>query len=234
MSGSRARTAWFAPDLALVAAAVTLFYCLFLFQGYQKLFRDSDAGWHIRNGEAILATHELPRTDPYSFTRAGEPWFAWEWGSDVIVGAIHRAAGLSGVAMFYGVADRCRSVDVVPAALGHAREFPAGVRDVAAAALDLQHPLAGAAACDQLAVSGGGGDVGGESLAANGGSYGAAGCRVWSLWANLHASFFMAAVIAAIYAVQQRGSVVVRRWPRRLLRWPTLTDGGCTSTSSGI
>jgi len=80
---------------------VTLFYCLFLFQGYQKLFRDSDAGWHIRTGEAILQTGTLPRTDPYSFTRAGQPWFAWEWGSDLIVGAVHRAAGLSGVALFY-------------------------------------------------------------------------------------------------------------------------------------
>src|ERR1043165_7233874 len=33
------------PDLAFVAAGVALFYCLLLFQGYQQLFRDSDAGW---------------------------------------------------------------------------------------------------------------------------------------------------------------------------------------------
>ncbi len=95
------RFAWLIPDLAMVAACVTLFYCLFLFQGYRKLFRDSDAGWHIRAGEQILATGHLPRTDPYSFTRAGQPWFAWEWGADVVVGAIHRASGLTGVALFY-------------------------------------------------------------------------------------------------------------------------------------
>ncbi|MCL4401308.1 MAG: hypothetical protein M1436_01405 [Acidobacteria bacterium] len=93
-----------APDLAGIAAAVVLFYCLFLFQGYQKLFRDSDAGWHIRTGEAILSTRTLPRTDPYSFTRAGQPWYAWEWGADALMGAAHRAAGLSGVAMLYGLA----------------------------------------------------------------------------------------------------------------------------------
>jgi hypothetical protein len=91
------------PDLALVAGSVTLFYCLFLFEGYQKLFRDSDAGWHIRTGERILTTGMLPRTDAYSFTRAGQPWFAWEWASDVAAGAIHRAAGLTGMALFYGV-----------------------------------------------------------------------------------------------------------------------------------
>lgn len=97
-------SAWFQPDLGLIAATVALFYCLFLFQGYQKLFRDSDAGWHIRNGEAILASRKLPRTDPFSFTRAGQPWFAWEWGTDVLTGAIHRAGGLRGVALLYAVA----------------------------------------------------------------------------------------------------------------------------------
>jgi hypothetical protein len=95
---------WCVPDLAFATAVVTLFYCLFLFQGYQKLFRDSDAGWHIRTGEAILATGNLPRTDPYSFTRGGQPWFAWEWLSDVAAGGIHRSLGLKGVALFYAAA----------------------------------------------------------------------------------------------------------------------------------
>jgi hypothetical protein len=94
---------WCVPDLSFATACVTLFYCLFLFQGYQKLFRDSDAGWHIRTGEAILTTGALPRTDPYSFTRGGQPWFAWEWLADVAVGSIHRVAGLKGVAVFYAV-----------------------------------------------------------------------------------------------------------------------------------
>jgi hypothetical protein len=86
----------------MVAAWVTLFYCLFLFQGYQKLFRDSDAGWHIRDGEEILMTGHLPHTDPYSFSRGGRPWFAWEWASDVLTGAVHRAGGLRAVALLYG------------------------------------------------------------------------------------------------------------------------------------
>ena len=94
---------WLAPDLALVAAAVTCFYCLFLSQGYQNLFRDSDSGWHILNGESILASGNLPRTDSFSFSKPGEPWFAWEWGADVVVGALHRSGGLAAVAGFYGV-----------------------------------------------------------------------------------------------------------------------------------
>jgi hypothetical protein len=104
MSTPEVRPRWWVPDLAMVAACVTLFYCVFLFQGYQKLFRDSDAGWHIRNGEAILATGTVPHTDPYSFTRAGRPWFAWEWLTDLITGALHRAGGLNAVALFYAAA----------------------------------------------------------------------------------------------------------------------------------
>lgn len=101
---NEARRRWWLPDLAMVAACVTLFYVLFLFQGYQKLFRDSDAGWHIRNGEAILASGTLPHTDPYSFTRVGQPWYAWEWTSDVVSGALDRAGGLNAVALFYAAA----------------------------------------------------------------------------------------------------------------------------------
>jgi hypothetical protein len=93
---------WLVPDVGLVAATVTLFYCLFFFQGYEKLFRDSDAGWHIRNGESILRTGTLPRTDPWSFTRPGQPWVAWEWAADLVTGAIHRSAGLRGVALIDG------------------------------------------------------------------------------------------------------------------------------------
>ena len=58
---------------------------------------DPDIGWHIRTGELILATHSLPRTDPFSSTMHGQAWFAWEWLYDVALGALHRACGLNGV-----------------------------------------------------------------------------------------------------------------------------------------
>ena len=103
-AAGRAVRRYVLPDLALVAFLIALFYCLFLFEGYQKLFRDSDAGWHIRAGEAILATRTLPHADPYSFTRSGEPWFAWEWASDAVTGAAYMAGGLAGVAFFYALA----------------------------------------------------------------------------------------------------------------------------------
>src|SRR5579871_4003862 len=66
------------------------------------------AGERIRIGvgnmgccEAILATAHIPHADPYSFTRGGQPWFAWEWFSDVVTGVLHSAFGLAGVALLY-------------------------------------------------------------------------------------------------------------------------------------
>jgi len=64
------------------------------------LLGDADTGWHIRNGQRILATHLVTRSDPFSYTKAGQPWFAWEWLYDVTIAAIHQAAGLNGVLLF--------------------------------------------------------------------------------------------------------------------------------------
>lgn len=77
--------------------ASTLFFCLFVYDAGTAFFRDSDTGWHIRNGERILAVHTLPSTDPFSFSKSGQPWFAWEWGADVLMGGVYRAAGFRGL-----------------------------------------------------------------------------------------------------------------------------------------
>ncbi len=71
--------------------------------GWEGLLADADIGWHIRTGEWILNHHAVPYHDLYSFSKAGAPWYAWEWGSDVIYGSLHRAAGLKGVVLLAGV-----------------------------------------------------------------------------------------------------------------------------------
>jgi hypothetical protein len=90
---------WLLPNLAAILAVASLAYSLFVFNGGEQFFRDSDSGWHIRNGESILVHRTLPGTDPYSFSKAGEPWVAWEWGSDVLLGLAHRVDGLRGVTL---------------------------------------------------------------------------------------------------------------------------------------
>jgi len=65
-----------------------------------RLLGDAGIGWHIRTGQIILATHAVPRVDPFSSSMAGQPWFAWEWLYDSLVGWLESAAGLNGVVLF--------------------------------------------------------------------------------------------------------------------------------------
>lgn len=72
-------------------------------KGWSQLLVDADIGWHIRTGEYILAHHSVPQHDLYSFSKAGAPWFAWEWLSDVLAALLHGWAGLKGVVLAAGV-----------------------------------------------------------------------------------------------------------------------------------
>jgi hypothetical protein len=68
--------------------------------GVKTLLGDCDTGWHIRAGEWIIANHQAPAHDIFSFSKAGQPWFAWEWLSDVILAGLNAIGGLQLVALF--------------------------------------------------------------------------------------------------------------------------------------
>jgi hypothetical protein len=89
-------------DLFFLAILVWLFMSSGA-AGWQGLLLDGDAGWHIRTGQYILDHHSVPHQDLYSFSKPGAPWYAWEWGSDVLFGWLERLAGLKGVVLFTGV-----------------------------------------------------------------------------------------------------------------------------------
>src|SRR4051812_20413193 len=91
------------PSFGAIVFAVALLEVLFLSNGPQALFRDSDTGWHIRNGEAILRTTAVPRRDSFSYTRNGDTWLSWEWLSDVTFAATQSISGLNGVALLTGI-----------------------------------------------------------------------------------------------------------------------------------
>jgi hypothetical protein len=71
--------------------------------GWVALLSDGDTGWHIRIGDWILQHHAFPRTDFLSFSKAGEPWYAWEWGSEVAMSWLHSWAGMKGVVLGLGL-----------------------------------------------------------------------------------------------------------------------------------
>ena len=96
------------PRLFVPSLSDCLFLAILLWgfaagSGWSVLLADGDTGWHIRTGEYILSTHSVPTRDLFSFSKAGEPWFAWEWLSDVTFAALHRFWGLKGVVVFTGL-----------------------------------------------------------------------------------------------------------------------------------
>lgn len=68
------------------------------------MLADGDTGWHIRTGEWILEQGRFVYRDIFSFSKPGEPWFAWEWLSDVFLALLHKAGGIQAVALFGMVA----------------------------------------------------------------------------------------------------------------------------------
>src|SRR5216684_1936776 len=83
-------------DLASLTPILVLFWCT---SGVGWLLTDSDTGWHIRAGEWILKNGRVPATDLFSFTKADQPWFAWEWLSDVLMAVVHGHSGLAGIVL---------------------------------------------------------------------------------------------------------------------------------------
>ena len=92
----------FVPSLADCLFVAVLVWHFISGAGWAILLADGDTGWHIRVGEHILAGGGIPAKDLFSFSRPGEPWFAWEWLSDVIFALLHRTYGLKGVVWLAG------------------------------------------------------------------------------------------------------------------------------------
>lgn len=58
---------------------------------------DPDLWWHLRTGQWIVETGHIPHSDPFSFTRGGQPWVSHEWLSEVVFYETSKRAGASGL-----------------------------------------------------------------------------------------------------------------------------------------
>ena len=65
---------------------------------------DPDVWWHLKTGQYIAEHMSVPHTDPFSYTRAGRPWIAHEWLTELLLYQIQRVAGWGGlIVIFAGV-----------------------------------------------------------------------------------------------------------------------------------
>ncbi len=58
-----------------------------------------DLTYHVRAGTQLLDTGAIPTTDTWTYTAAGASWLNQQWGAQLILGAVFRAAGWTGLAL---------------------------------------------------------------------------------------------------------------------------------------
>lgn len=63
---------------------------------------DGDMPRHVTMGEHMLRSGWIER-DPFSFTKEGEPFLAYEWASQILYALFHRLGGIAGVAIGAGL-----------------------------------------------------------------------------------------------------------------------------------
>ncbi|HWI02894.1 MAG TPA: hypothetical protein VNT52_03580 [Acidimicrobiales bacterium] len=97
---ARLKQALLAPRMeALFAAAVVLFG----FRLGARPIGDNSMLTHLRTGIDMARTGAIPRTDPYSFTAAGEHWVVQSWLSEWTYGWAYRIGGFKLVVLQQGV-----------------------------------------------------------------------------------------------------------------------------------
>jgi hypothetical protein len=90
--------------LPSIPATVFVGILAFVIFGFQEplLNSDGDLARHLRHGEWMLEHHRLITADAFSYTKAGQPFVAFEYGSQLIYALIHRGGGLAGVTLSPG------------------------------------------------------------------------------------------------------------------------------------
>ena len=86
------KTLW----VGLVVVAAFAFGC-------RNPIRPNDFWWHLKAGEIILATGQVPTTDFFSYTAYGQPWLYQSWLAEVTLHALHTLGGLELVAVAQGL-----------------------------------------------------------------------------------------------------------------------------------
>ena len=62
---------------------------------------DPDLWWHLKTGQYIAQHKSIPHTDPFSYTRAGEPWVAHEWLTELLLYQLERTTGWGGLIVIF-------------------------------------------------------------------------------------------------------------------------------------
>lgn len=188
-----------------------------------------DLTYQLRAGAEVLDGRGIPTVDTWTFTAAGAPWFDQQWGAQVLLAAVYRATGWTGLVVL-----RALLVAVIFGCLFEiGRRRGLGLRRsawltlaafvVAAAALGLRPQIMGMAllAVVLLLVS--------DRRRHPG--------RLWAVplivlvWANIHGSFFLGPVVLALAWLEDLHDRVARS--RRVVIVAVVAAAAACATPSG-
>ena len=227
--------AWFRFVVPSVADLVFIILLVAMTGGIlaPRLLGDASIGWHIRNGELMLRTHSITRTDPFSVTMNGQTWYAWEWLYDIVIAGVHHWMGLNGVVLFTAVIIAATFAVTLRLSLRRGANLPLTVVMLALSlGAAMIHLLARPHVVSWLLTVVwfqllDGSEEGSKSTVDG------TGRRLWwlpalmLLWANLHAGFVVGFVLLGLYLVsnairylrsRRQGHEQEREMRRRRLR----------------
>ena len=179
----------------------------------RMLNADGDMLRHIGHGNWMLEHGRLITEDPFSFTRGGQPFTAFEYGSQLTLALVHRTAGLAGVAIFAGLLIAAAYALLARFLLSRGVDaFLAYLVSVAAALLGAVHwaarphliTLLGVVVVWHFLEHGSAERLGGwrRYLAA---------VLLFGLWANFHGGFIFGLALFAIYFAGSVAEMFVAR-----------------------
>jgi hypothetical protein len=180
--------------------------------GYRLLNSDGDLARHLRLGELMLERRALLREDVFSFTKAGQPFLPFEYGSELVYATAHRVAGLAGVAVLAGLLLALTYALVARFLIRRGGDpLLAYLVSMAAAVLSAAHWLARPHLFTLLLVV-----VLLELLQNTTRRALLAYVPLFVLWANLHGGFSFGCILIALFAIGEAAEGLVARDAREL------------------
>ncbi len=198
---------WARPATILIAALMAFAVVLIA----PAVLGDGDTYWHIKAGQWMLQHLTVPRTDPFTYTFAGQPWHAHEWLAEVALAMAYGLGGWSG-AVVLGAAAFAATIALLARALTLRLEIPFAIFALVLAAGCLAPSLLVRPhlfMTPLLALW--------TAVLLDARRRGKAPALGWAavilLWANLHASVIFALGLTAPFALEALCEARARPWP---------------------
>lgn len=67
--------------------------------GWSSVLLDADTWLHTRIGQIILSSGTVPHQDLFAFSKVAQPWYAFEWLSEVVLAGVYQFSGLKGISL---------------------------------------------------------------------------------------------------------------------------------------